>query len=439
MKTFHVLAVALAVSLFTQTQAFATTVAIDDMTDTLTVSIDGVNITAPGQSVGSCVGGCQNVTGFLIQPGSANNPESASINFDDFTLTTTAPPDSTLFFSKVLYLTEAGSTPGVPPIISDELTVTVRNVGVAVQIGVSLDSDFGEAGLGPCTAGISPSSNCLNLGQETGDFQDITAAALGSMQPSAIQVPGLTILVRSDATETTVPEPSTVLLLAVAPLALLAAWRTRRSRRVGVAAAALIVWLLAAVGVAPTPASAGSMELMTVSNAPICPLPISSSPCPVVINGTFVLTTDLGFVPTTTTEGPAINLNVTSSGAYAASFDTYVSAVDFGGLNQGNTVFLKDAAGDGLTLSMIGQIALTGFGSGLMAESTTLTCATAACSTLFPGGTGIDDPQNGVSGGTWTASPFAAPTPAPEPNSLTLLAAVLLAMAVARGKRQVAH
>jgi hypothetical protein len=215
-KSFHVLAVALVVSFVTQTQAFATMVQIDDLTDKLSVSIDGVNITAPGQSVGNCVGGCQNVTGFLIQPGSANSAESASLNFDDFTLTTTAPPDSTLFFSKVLYLTEAGGTPGVPPVISDEITVAVRNVGVAVQISVELNSDFGEGDLGPCTAGIPPGSNCMNLGQETGDFQDITAAALASMQPSAIQVPGLTIQVRSDATETTVPEPSALLLIAAA-------------------------------------------------------------------------------------------------------------------------------------------------------------------------------------------------------------------------------
>jgi hypothetical protein len=181
------------------------------------VSIDGVPITFAGQSVGSCVGGCQNVTGFLIEPGSATQPESATVQFDDFTILTPSLPEGTLFSSSVLLLKEAGST-GEAPIISDDMLVTVRNVGVATEISLSLESDFGEAGLGPCTAGIPPGSNCVDLGLETGAFQDITGAALASMQPSAIQVPGLTLLVRSDATETTVPEPSALLLLAAAGL-----------------------------------------------------------------------------------------------------------------------------------------------------------------------------------------------------------------------------
>jgi len=232
MKVFSILAITFALNWAMLTQASATTVAIDDSADTLTVSIDGVNITSASQSVGNCPGGCQNVTNFLIETGSANSAESASVQFDDFTLVPSALPEGTVFFSKVLYLTEAGSAPGVPPVISDEVTVTVSNVGVALQIGLTLDSDFGETGLPACTAGIPPGTNCVNLGQETGDFQDITAAALTNMLgpgfSGAIEVPGLTLLIRSDATEITVPEPSTLLLLAVA-LAVPAAWSTRRN------------------------------------------------------------------------------------------------------------------------------------------------------------------------------------------------------------------
>lgn len=160
MKLFRASILVFIASLVIPVDGSATTVIIDDSKDKLTVSINGVTVTSANQSIGNCVGGCQNVTGFLLDPGSAATAEGASVDFDDFTIASPNLTQSTLYFSKVLALTEAGGTPGVPHPRSDVFTVNVRNVGVATQIGVSLNSDFGETGLGFCAA------NCVNLGDE---------------------------------------------------------------------------------------------------------------------------------------------------------------------------------------------------------------------------------------------------------------------------------
>ena len=225
MKLFRASILVFIASLVIPVDGSATTVIIDDSKDKLTVSINGVTVTSANQSIGNCVGGCQNVTGFLIEPGSAANPQSASVDFDDFTIASPNLPQGTLFFSKVLALTEAGGTPGVPHPRSDAITVTVRNVGVATQISVLLNSDFGENGLGPCGA------NCVNLGDETGDFLDITTAALGSMQPAALalsDVPGLSVLVRSDVAEVPVPAAFVLFASGLLGVAGRAAWRRGR-------------------------------------------------------------------------------------------------------------------------------------------------------------------------------------------------------------------
>jgi PEP-CTERM motif len=204
MKVFGVLA-ALVASFATFTQAYATTVMIDDSTDTLAVSINGVDITFAGQLVGNCPGGCQVVTNFLIESGSSTKPETAVLGFDDFTLTNQVSGD---FQSPILYLTELGGTPGIPPLISDDILVFVRGDPDFTNISIQFESDFGETGLA-CT-------NCTLIGPETGEFQDITDVVLRSMGITPPALGELTLLVRSDVTEATVPEPATLVLLGVA-------------------------------------------------------------------------------------------------------------------------------------------------------------------------------------------------------------------------------
>lgn len=186
----------------------ATIVEIDDAES---VSINGVPITFAGQTVGTFPN-LQEVTNFLISPGSPTTPNTAIVGWTDHSITG-APQQQ--FNSPQLLLIEPGTGGAV---ISDIVTLFIQGFDTFTRFSLRMDSDFGESGL-TCTV------NCVSLGEATGEFQDISAAALGNSGVS-----GLTIRVRSDIDVTAVPEPAT-LMLAVLGLALSASAAGRQRRR----------------------------------------------------------------------------------------------------------------------------------------------------------------------------------------------------------------
>lgn len=196
-KVFRVLFIPLAVVLGAWAgPSGATIVEIDDVTDPLmTVRINGVPITSAGQVVGTFPNE-QDVTNFLVTPGSSTTPrETAVVGFTDFSITGVRPQ----FNSPQLFLTEAATGQ-----ISAVMTLFLEGFDTFTIFRLQMESDFGAAGLTCIT-------NCVSLGVETGDFQDISAAALGNSG-----VTGLTFLVRSDVDPVSaVPEPVTFALLVV--------------------------------------------------------------------------------------------------------------------------------------------------------------------------------------------------------------------------------
>jgi hypothetical protein len=186
----------------------ATIVEIDDAES---VSINGVPITFAGQTVGTFPN-FQEVTNFLISSGSPTTPDTAIVGWTDFSITG-APQQQ--FNSPQLLLIKPGTGGSV---ISDIITLFIQGDDTFTSFLLRMDSDFGDSGL-TCTP------PCVSLGEATGEFQDISAAALGNSGVS-----GLTIRVRSDIDVTAVPEPATLLLavLALAALSASAAWRQRR-------------------------------------------------------------------------------------------------------------------------------------------------------------------------------------------------------------------
>jgi hypothetical protein len=230
-ELFRAGAMALAVTAAAWVQpAVATVLVIDDLTDNMAVSINGTPITSAGQTVGTYPN-TQEVFGFLIQPGSPSNPERAAINFDDYTLPTVGPVREQYLNGTVVLTNPDGS-------VSDTIIVGYENLGTTFegtpisQFRVQMESDVDGVPLPGC----SSFSNCITV-PETGNFQDITAAAFATMSipfgPLGVPVPeGFTLLVRSELDAPTpgnpVPEPASLALLGMG-FAAMSVLRRRKS------------------------------------------------------------------------------------------------------------------------------------------------------------------------------------------------------------------
>ena len=246
MKVFDVLALAFAVTLAAGTEARAAAlVTIDDATDNLKVSINGTDVTTTlinGVPPGFTAGGLP-ITGGLILTGPGCNPggnQCAVLRWDDPSVSIGLGPGQS-YNSPAVLLLEAGGTPGGQPLVSDEVDLTVTNVGTSgsplAEFQVSLLSDAGETSLFPVSDCTTSVVGCQIAGLETGSLQDVTTLLLTPVNNCTIcnlppgGISGVTVQVISDAVESGVPEPSALLLLAASGLAWLtgrAAWKKRR-------------------------------------------------------------------------------------------------------------------------------------------------------------------------------------------------------------------
>lgn len=217
----------------------AVTIVIDDSTENVTLSFDGLDLTSlliggvpPGLSVGNI-----DITGGLIATGAgcnagSGNVECASISWFDPGVTNLQLPVGGTAIGPAVLLDEAAPIPGTPPVISD---YAIFSVSQSTDVGTSFRLDFfsdGDTSLVLDCATLV--TGCTDLGLETGDFQDLGPALSTPVSECEIcALPALpsylTASVRSDAPESA-PEPSTLLLLAVAGIAL-SLGRTAARRR----------------------------------------------------------------------------------------------------------------------------------------------------------------------------------------------------------------
>lgn len=203
-------------------------VAIDDATDNLTISLDGTDLTGllvpgplpPNQTVGTLT----LTQGLILTGAGCNNPggggECGVLGWNDPNVFTSLPSGSS-YASPIIRLLEGAA------LASDFVSLMIIGRGdLGTQFVVQLSSD-GEAGFpaGSCTS----ITGCVDLA-ETGAFQDLTTQLLTPVTTCIIctlptGVTHFSASVRSDV-ETTVPEPGTLALLGVA----MAGWAVSRRK-----------------------------------------------------------------------------------------------------------------------------------------------------------------------------------------------------------------
>jgi PEP-CTERM motif-containing protein len=218
MRRLSILAVAAFVLSLAAVGARAQTIGsivIDDATDTLTISLDGTDVTGllvpgplpPNQTVGTLT-----LTNGLISTGpGCNNPggtgECALLGWDDPNVFTSLA-SGTSYFSPVIRLLES------PGVVSDLVSLEIVGRGeLGTQFTVSLRSDSESGFVFDCA---SSSTGCHDL-LETGGFQDLTSLLLTPVNSCIVcnlptGVNDINVSVRSDV-EAAVPEPATLALL----------------------------------------------------------------------------------------------------------------------------------------------------------------------------------------------------------------------------------
>lgn len=227
MNLFRVWVLAFVGAVTLWTGARAATIVIDDSTDNLTVSLNGRDLTTllinglpPGTMVGPI-----SITGGLILTGAGCNAgsgavECAVLRWDDPSVITTFTNSAqTSYASPIVALDQTTGTPNSPPTVSDFVSLTITTLGdLGTEFLVTLDSDANPAF--PSTACASV-TGCVDLGLETGGFQDVTTALLTPVAnciictlPNGLTAGALTAQVRSDL-EGSAPEPAMLALLGI--------------------------------------------------------------------------------------------------------------------------------------------------------------------------------------------------------------------------------